>query len=272
MPLQNILVHTGSFREWRVQVACAAALAARRQARLTGVYIQSPLDRTGLPDDCSALERERDAALAAAAGAGPAFAAFASRHGAGDSEFQAVRGDPALVMALAGAWHDLLVLGLGDHASSSGYDPLERIVLQSRRPCLLVPPSGSDAAFDCIAIGWNGSLESIRAVKAALPLLRGASRVVLFEGPERDYGVELPVTTLQATIARLEREGVRIERHTLEDRGPDAGAALLDAAGSINAGLLVMGAYGHARISEWLLGGATRHVLRHAELPLLMRH
>ena len=70
----------------------------------------------------------------------------------------------------------------------------------------------------------------------------------------------------------LARHGVKVVRRRLEVGGDEAGAALLAAAHEAQADLLVMGAYGKSRFSEWLLGGATRHVLEYATLPLFVRH
>jgi nucleotide-binding universal stress UspA family protein len=70
----------------------------------------------------------------------------------------------------------------------------------------------------------------------------------------------------------LDRRHLHAERRPMQIGGPEAGAVLLRAAIEFRADLLVMGAYGRTRFSEWLLGGATQHVLCHAELPVLMQH
>jgi len=73
-------------------------------------------------------------------------------------------------------------------------------------------------------------------------------------------------------LSHLRRHGIDPEQREIAADESDAGAALLDSAAALRADLLVMGAYGRNRFSEWIFGGATRHVLRHAGIPVLMRH
>ena len=117
--------------------------------------------------------------------------------------------------------------------------------------------------------GWNARREAIRAVGDALPLLTRAEAVeVLVVDPQRHPGHgEEP----GADIARhLARHGVQLEVRRLSSGGGDVGHILLSRAADFGADLLVMGAYGHSHLSEWMFGGVTRTVLREAGLPVLL--
>ena len=119
-------------------------------------------------------------------------------------------------------------------------------------------------------VGWNAGREAARAVADALPLLvRAAAVEVLIIDAERGpagHGQEPG-----ADIARyLARHGAQVEVRRLSSDGEDLGRLLLSQAAAFGADLLVMGAYGHARLNELIFGGVTRTALRDADLPVLM--
>jgi nucleotide-binding universal stress UspA family protein len=119
-------------------------------------------------------------------------------------------------------------------------------------------------------VGWNAAREAVRAVADALPLLVRAEAVeVSIVDPARHRAAhgEEP----GADIARyLARHGVQVEVRRLSSGGEDVGRVLLSQAAALGADLVVMGAYGHSHLSEWIIGGVTRTVLHEAGLPVLM--
>lgn len=277
MSLQDILAYTPIHGRWPGHLGYAARLAARLHARLTGIYVHLPLGIFTVPDDpglFAALVTQRDKDMDEAKEAERRFTDFVDTFGVQDSDWLIAEGEPAKVLALTGAYHDLLVVGVGEHSGSFGYEPVEQILLESRMPCLLVPDAAttSDRPFERIAVGWNGSIEAMRTVHAALPLLTGAKRVILLKGRARDYRASMPLPPSLAIDAYLARHRIAFEQQALTIEEESAGQSLLAAADQRQADLLVMGAYGHGRFSEWLLGGATRHVLRHARIPVYLHH
>lgn len=149
----------------------------------------------------------------------------------------------------------------------------DEFVLGSGRPVLLVPNAWRPGDFPGrVLVAWNERREAARAVFDALPLLKAAREVrVLWINPESeaiDRG-DLPTAEIAATLAR---HGVKVTAD--QTRSPDltVGTELLNRAFDHSADLLVMGAYGHARVREVLFGGATREILRHMTLPVLMSH
>jgi nucleotide-binding universal stress UspA family protein len=278
MQLQDILVCSASYRHWPSQVDYAAGLAAMRHARLSGVYVRRPLDSFALSDNAdlrAMLNADRERELAEATRMAGSFSSYCRARGLHDAAWLVAEGDPARVLAVLGGWHDMLVLSLGEHSGPRGYEPLELILLESRMPCLLLPEAVEpwSRPIEQIVIGWNGSIEAMRSVRSALPLLTAAKQVVLLRGQARDYGITLPRPPAVSIEGFLARHGVlNVEQHALVTDDHTIGEDLMAAAERFGADLLVMGAYGHPRLSEWLLGGATRHVLRHSTIPLFMQH
>jgi nucleotide-binding universal stress UspA family protein len=167
---------------------------------------------------------------------------------------------------------DLVVIARPESAGQSAGPPglAESLVLSSGRPIIVFPPRGTVSRVRRVLVGWNATRESIRAVADALPLLVKAEAVdVLIIDDQRhraSHGQEPG-----ADIARhLARHGAHVEVGRLSSGGKDVGRLLLSQAGAFSADLLVMGAYGHTHLREWMFGSVTRTVLYEAGLPVLM--
>ena len=114
-----------------------------------------------------------------------------------------------------------------------------------------------------VLVAWNGKREAARAAHDALPFLRAAERVVLCAVGE------VAGAGLDDAAGMLRRHGVPVRAERVAGGDLHAGEILLARAAADRADLLVLGAYGHSRLRELVLGGATRHVLHHATLPVL---
>jgi nucleotide-binding universal stress UspA family protein len=156
-----------------------------------------------------------------------------------------------------------------DGGSGIEADLAERVVMQAGRPVLLMPAGKkTDLKLDDIVVAWDGGREAARATFDALPLLLMAKKVWVFGVDEAKRGMEP-----EADIAEsLSRHGIKAEITHVSSDGMNTGETLLRAAKDHGAGLLVMGAYGHSRVAEFIFGGATRHMLRHVTMPILMSH
>jgi nucleotide-binding universal stress UspA family protein len=150
---------------------------------------------------------------------------------------------------------------------------VERALYASGRPTLVVPASDSSLAQpDVVLAAWDGSQEATRAFNDAIPILQKAKRVVVMVAkPDRmahSYGEEPG-----ADIAlHLTRHGIQTEVRRAAEDGVSAGALILTQAKEVGAGLIVMGAYHHSRLREFILGGPTRTVLEHTTVPVFMAH
>jgi nucleotide-binding universal stress UspA family protein len=153
------------------------------------------------------------------------------------------------------------------------FDIPDELAIASGRPTLIVPREGPlQPIGEKILVAWNNSRESARAAFDALPLLRTAKvvRVLVVAEPDKP---ETQGDAAGAEIgASLARHGVPCVIDTVAAGGGSAGESLLAAADAANCDMLVMGCYGRSRFTEFILGGATRHVLLHARIPVLMAH
>ncbi len=172
--------------------------------------------------------------------------------------------DFARQIAATHRFSDLAIL----HASGSGLDPLmqgvtEALLYHTRVPILLAP-GPTDAAFERVALAWDGSDVALAAVRAALPILgeAGSIEIVTVDPDSGTSGHDLAVM--------LDRHGIEVDVSTRPRSGKRIADALAEHVQDRNADLLVMGAYGHRRLREVLLGGVTRMMLDAVPVPLLL--
>lgn len=276
MSIREIAVHLPELAPWSPHAGYAVRLAARWGAHLTGVHVLDPLEPgpPHQPQIGAGLATQYQRRRAEAEQAGDQFQAFAGVLGGCETGWCVAEGELSECLALSASGADLVVLGLDTREGSTRFEPVDRAVVDTRLPCLLVPPQAATAnpSFSRIVVAWHGSPESWRGLVAASPLLERASSILLLDGSARRRSDANVVRPPPQAMQWLDRHRVHAERLTLDIDEQHAGEALLHAASDFNADLLVMGAYGRTRFSEWLLGGATRHVLRHAGLPVLMKH
>lgn len=277
--MRDILVFSESFKRWGPAIEYAARLAGACDAQLTGIWIcASPLSVAPSFEAPELLGEILEATIELeheAFAATPAFISHVAKFGLRRASWQVAEGYVPEALALAGNWHDLLVIERTEHAMWGSLTAIGNIVLGAGLPCLAIPGEAPSQvpALDSVAIAWNGSSEALRAAHAALPLLHHARRIVILHGEQRAPANMAAWQPPFDLAAYLQRHGLRTESLPIQgSTDDDVAAALLRAATELGAGLLVMGAYGHTRFREWVLGGATRYVLEHATLPLLLRH
>jgi nucleotide-binding universal stress UspA family protein len=168
---------------------------------------------------------------------------------------------------------DLIIVGQRDPSFdfSSVLDVPERVVVESGRPVLLIPNAGTFPTIGKrVTVAWNMGREAARAVFDALPFLQTAERVrIVSVNPKRGVEGDLPGAEIGATLAR---HGIKCEVSTAVSREIDVGDVLLSGLTDDAADLLVMGAWGHSRMREFVFGGATRLILEHMTTPVLMSH
>jgi nucleotide-binding universal stress UspA family protein len=148
-------------------------------------------------------------------------------------------------------------------------DAVEQLVMGSGRPVLVLPHTG-DIRFDWneALIGWNDSRESARAVFDAIPYLQKFRQVRVVSVDEDSRG-KVPGALLAEVLSR---HGLNVEVSTAMSDGLGVGEALRCAADDYGSSVIVMGAYGHSRMREFVFGGATLHMLRNVTIPTLFSH
>lgn len=169
-----------------------------------------------------------------------------------------------------GRTSDLNIIGLPRH-DIEGRSKVEAWLFGTGRPCLLYPDDREQAfSLARVVIAWDLSKSAARAVGDALPILKQASSVhVLTVRGEKEIPSADPAAPL---IDYLAAHDVAVARRQIEIHDRHVGTAILTAAADLKTDVLVMGAYGHSRVKEFVLGGATMEVLDAAALPLLMAH
>ena len=142
------------------------------------------------------------------------------------------------------------------------------VALYCRSPVLVVPPGANGfAPTGAAVVAWNGSAEAANALRMSLTLLKLAETVHVVQVSD-----EKPRFASSEAAAYLSRHGIACELHEWPAKGRGAASALLHAANELSAAYLVMGAYGHSRLRETILGGVTHDMLHNAEVPLLLAH
>jgi len=279
METRNILVVIENAAVVPQRIALAAALATRFGARLAGFFA------SGYPimasyGDVSGWSQLVDAYMEAqrreAAAAGAAFREALNRDKL-QGEWIFREADETGSAIAEAALYDLVVIGQPNpDAGLSGAIGLrpEEIVLSCGRPVLVVPYAGTFPDIGRrVLVAWNGSRESTRALHDAMSLMADAEAVTVIEIDPPAPGVAAPAASAAQVAAALVRRGIAAKPETETTSGDiSVEDLLLSRANDLDADLLVMGAYGHSRMREFVLGGVSRSIFRHMTLPVLMTH
>ena len=275
MPIKTILLHMANDDAHAGRMAVAAALAKRFSAHIHALYIATPVSMPA-------------GATGRAASYGFMAEATAIAHENAERIEQEVRqalnglsydwtveeGDHVDLLADRASYSDLVVVAqsaavrAGERVSLHNIP--DRLPLETATPVLVLPPSqpATAAIGRHVLVAWKNSRESARAVRAAMPFLEAAESVtVLTAEPPGQRSDEAA-----ALGDWLHRHGIAARPQSVIASGGEVGDMILSCCADQGADLLVMGAYGHSRLRELVLGGATRTVLEGLTLPALMTH
>jgi nucleotide-binding universal stress UspA family protein len=186
-------------------------------------------------------------------------------------DWEVLDGDAAQTLVGRGCLADVLIVSREDERSEGGPPPLPiaaELALHARAPVMVVPP-GTDRfdAMGPVMVAWNGSAEAAHSLRLALPSLAIAAQVHLVT--VTDDALYFPSTEASRYLAR---HGIGSVLHEWPRRQRRIAEVLAEAADQLAVTSVVMGAYGHSRFRELILGGATRQLLEQTRLPLLMSH
>ena len=282
MPFKTILMHAANEQRFQGQLAIAVEFANRFKSHLIGLAvvpaaIPIPAGTPGAPELIT-LDKHRVSFRDEAQRMKIAFdrAAAGKPFGAEWILADAAHADSAAVMIGHARAADLVIsvpieAGLKKLKESN---LIERLILGSGRPVLVVPRANSmpTTVGNRVLLAWNGTRESTRAAFDALPILKTARHVKVLaigEGTRADGRESRPPEQLCRILARHD---VRARPEVISLPGADVGPALISAIKAENADMLVMGCYGRSRLYEYVLGGASRHLLRETPVPLLLSH
>jgi nucleotide-binding universal stress UspA family protein len=276
--LKDLLLHVPTTQPARPVVSYATSLAAKFGARLDGVAfgyepISAELTFEGAAAVAAVMEIQREQALKNADTALRAFETAARLQGITftSRKAAAIPAEAAETIGSLARLYDLTIVAQPDGKSAANYNLVpEAVLFNSGRPMLLVPYI-HERAFEArrVMICWDGRRAAARAVLDAMPFLSAAEVVDIIAINEDRETAEASAEALATHLARKDI-AAKAERLTAE-RG-DVDNTILSTAADRGAQLIVMGGYGHSRLREFVLGGATRGVLRSMTIPVLMSH
>ena len=276
MSYKTILVHVDSGKYCPARLDMAIHLARRFDAHLVGLHA---LTAVRLPAYAIAeagatlLEAQKTVAHEQASRAESLFTKAIGGAGLASTEWRVSSDDAVDATALHARYADVVVLGQPRERDGSGVesDFAERVILSAGRPVLMVPYAGKfEGVGKRILVAWNTGREATRAVTDSIPLLREAEQVhVVVFNPEGAVHGAVPGADIGLYLAR---HGVPVEvaYHRADDI--DVGNQLLSRVADLGIDLIVMGAYGHSRLRELVMGGATRTILESMTAPVLLSH
>lgn len=246
MPIKDILVHADKTESSRIRLWVAAYLGRRFDAYLTGVGSE-----------------------AAGASDGSFMRMLADRDLPG--EWRTVTGSIEAGITRLACAADLVILGQPDPDRLRGELVVpEDVILACGRPVMVVPYDGEfDHVGENVLAAWNGGREATRALHDALPLLMMSNALtVLWVNAATEQDAELG----DDMVRHVMRQGVEAKLDLAKSKDLTVTDVVLARAADQNSDLIVMGAYGHSRLRETIVGGATRDMLRSMTVPVLMAH
>ncbi len=279
MTYASVMVHLDASERAVHRLKLAACYAQAHRARLIAVYasfVPSPnwfyrMEGAAryLEEDRNRRDRVRDVAHMRFREATQSLSI--------ETEWRVAEGDPLAMVLREAREADLLVVGQEDSDDLESFVApyfVEVLILESGRPVLVVPYAGS---FTSVArrflVAWSGGRESARALHDAMPLMPGATVQVLQMTDDRPRHWAEDTTVGQVARA-LKAHGIEstVEEARCVDSDVAIGEMLLSRTADFGADLIVMGAYGHSRLRELVLGGVTRTLLKTMTVPVLMSH
>ena len=276
MSVKSMMVHVDKGDSCKARLDAAFNLAVTQNAHVTGVGLreQMPIDNAyalQMPKEVvEAFKEQLDERLNEL---GKSFNAAAKSNGWEDkSDWQKLLGDPVTSVSTAGRYVDMIVVGQTKSDSLPEQFKLpDNLVFESGRPVMVIPHHGAKTIGKRILVAWNASREAARAVSDAIPLMEQAEavRIVTIDEKMTD---DIPNFDIAQLLARHNIKAEATNTTPGNDSGNSAGEAILNQAAKFNADLIVMGAYGHSRFRETMLGGATRYILENTKVPAMLSH
>ncbi len=275
MSIASVLVHLADDPAEAQRVRVALALAKAHGATVEGVFITPSLKDLPLGYVGRAAAGGYIGALADAYAdrAKSSEKRFKELSAGAQASWRKEEGDPGECLGKRLYYADLAIVGRTPAQNIEeavvAYPP-DHLAMIAVAPVVLVPPEFQATEIGKTAmIAWKPTREASRAVRLAMPILRKADRVVVLTIDN----AEDPPSANDDLAAWLRQHGVaKVEQRHDRDEDRVAGERIVDNAASVGADLIVMGAFGHSRLREFVFGGATRYVLDNAKLPVLLAH
>ncbi|MDH3636065.1 MAG: universal stress protein [Gammaproteobacteria bacterium] len=279
MDFKNILIHLDHSSGCQNRLTTAFDLAKKFSAKLNGLFVVPDYVVPSYVEAQISVDLITDVTEKAIARAQEKLAEYQKlADDAGVSmQSQVVEGQVIPILREHSKYADLLMLGQDqpDDPDNASYGLADALLFEGGCACLVVPHSGKLAApGKRVLLTWNASRESARALREAMPFLTRAESVVVLSSEPDDGNEDIARGHPHAQeLSRfLESHGIEAVSSGISDPDISASDAIIGQAADMNADLIVMGAYGHARLREIILGGVTRDLLKQSSVPLLLAH
>jgi nucleotide-binding universal stress UspA family protein len=277
MGYKTILVHCDAGRGTKERLKIALDMGQRFDAHVIGLHVRQAFQAPAFTDAGPAMDSlYKTYETVVKADEAIATAAFREVVGskAVSSEWRVADGYVDEVVRAEARTADLVIVGQAEAdplPTATPADLAEDVAMAGECPVLIVPYIGvAKPPGRTVMLCWNASREAKRAASGALPLLKTADKVIaLIIDPKHGAGSEEPGVDVASWLAR---HGVKVtvQRDTAADS--DVGGVILSRAADHDVDLIVMGIYGHSRMRELVLGGASRTLLASMTAPLLVAH
>ena len=172
------------------------------------------------------------------------------------------------IVGMSGRVYDLIIVEQPEKLASIAEATLEDALFESGRPVLMVPKAIGSHLGDTIAVAWNGSTETAMTVALAMPLLKQAREVVIVAAGPQD--MPEPGPSGEELARSLEGHGLSVSLRRAVGRQKPQGESFLKEAMAAGADLMLKGAYTRSRLRQMIFGGATRHIIMEAKIPVIM--
>ena len=277
MTIKDIGIHVDHTEQSKVRIKTGFELAKRLGANVTALYCQPEAQLpsySGYPIAITIIDQLDKTIEQQANEAQALFDEVAANYEV-QSSWRKTHGDVIQNIALESRIFDLIILGQAhpDHNQGETSRIVDHILLEAGRPCLVLPYTYQDQEFGRNSlITWNGSRESSRAIHDALPLLKlGDKALLVVSDPSKTSfsKVDMPGTLMASHLARHD---IEVELKLSYSDDIKTSENLLSLACDEGADMIVMGAYGHSRFRELVLGGMTREILSSMTVPVFMSH
>ncbi len=279
MKYKNILIHLDHSSGCANRLEVAFGLARKFDAQVTGLFVVPNYIVPSYVEAQISVDLITDVTEKALARASETLAEYQKQAADAGVEMEGHVTEGQLIPILRehSKYSDLLVLGQDhpDDPDNASYGLADALLFEGACACLVVPHSGKLAIpGERVLLTWNASRESAHALRAAMPLLSDAEAIVVLSSEPDDGDDDLARGHPHAReLDRfLKSHGIETVSSGISDPDMNTSDAIIGQAVEMNADLIVMGAYGHARLREIILGGVTRDLLKQTQLPLLMAH
>ncbi|MBT8436704.1 MAG: universal stress protein [Gammaproteobacteria bacterium] len=279
MEFKNILIHLDHSSGCSNRLDIAFELARKFDAQLTGLFIVPDYVVPSYVEAQISVDLITDVTEKAVAKAREKLAGYQKLADDAGISMQArvVEGQVIPILREHTKYSDLLLLGQDqpDDPDNSSYGLADALLFEGACACVVVPHSGKlEAPGKRVLLTWNASRESARALREAMPFLTRAETVVVLssEPDDGDSQTARGHPHAQELDKLLKSHGIESVSSGISDPDISTTDAIIGQAVDMNADMIIMGAYGHARLREIILGGVTRDLLKQSPVPLFLAH